>query len=154
MTTSFHSITTAAATAVLLCLTVAALPARAQAHEETSGDYVLRASTVNAANLPETMRVQHGIGLDPHTAVLNVTVQRKGEGTLHNVPARMIVRSRNLQGEEAGVDMRETVANERVSYMGTYRSHPGEVLDFRITAHPEGVQQAITLSFRNRLGPR
>lgn len=126
----------------------------AQAHVETRGDYVLGASTVSAANLPDTVREQHGIPVDPNTAVLNVTVQRKADGVLRNVPARLDVRARNLYGVETGVDMREVVANDLVSYMGTYRFLPREVLDFQITAPPEAAQQAITLQFRDRLGRR
>ncbi|HZF78343.1 MAG TPA: hypothetical protein VEZ89_00995, partial [Rubrivivax sp.] len=44
--------------------------------------------------------------------------------------------------------------NGMVSYMGSYRFLPREVLDFHITAQPEGRQQALTLKFRDRLGRR
>lgn len=154
MTVSFHSFTAAAATAVLACLSAAASTAAAQAHVQTSGAYVIRASTVSADNLPSAMREEYGIPTARNTAVLNVTVQRKTDGAMRNVPARLDVQTRTLLGVESGVDMRTVVANDFVSYLGTYHFLPREVLDFRITAHPEGSQQAITLEFRDRLGHR
>jgi len=154
MNITFSSIIPAAATTVLVCLAVAALPSKAQPIVETSGNYVLRASTVSAANLPDAMRKKHGIPTASNTAVLNVTVQYTSDGVLRNIPARLEVRARNLLGVETGVDMRGVVANDMVSYMGSYRFLPREVLDFQITAYPEGVQRPITLQFRDRLGRR
>jgi len=154
MTLNFASIIPAAATAVLVCLSVAAPPSKAQAHVETSGNYILRASTVSATNLPDAMRKKYGISTAPHTAVLNVTVRHASDGVLRNMPARVEVRARNLLGVETGVDMREVVADDMVTYMGSYSFLPREVLDFQITAYPEGAQRAITLQFRDRLGRR
>ena len=153
MTFTTRSITTAAATAAFAaCVLTAAPRAAAQAHVQESGEYVLRASTVSAENLPQAMREKYGISTDRNTAVLNITVQRKTGGAAHNVTARLEVSARNLAGLETSVDMREVVANDLVSYMGAYSFLPREVLDFRITAHPLENQQAITLEFRDRLG--
>lgn len=154
MTFASRSIATAAAAVVLVCLSTSAPLAAAQAHVQESGDYVLRASTVSAADLPHRVREQHGIQTDPNTAVLNITVHRKTTTALNNVPARLEVRARNLLGVETDVVMRETITNDLVSYMGTYRFLPREVLSFHITAYPEGAKQSITLQFRDRLGRR
>ena len=152
-TTTFRTvITTAALASAVLGLAFAAPPAAAQVHTQESGDLVVRASTSSAANLPDKMRQEHGIPTDPNTAVLNVTVQRKSNGAMRNVPARLEVRARNLYGVETSVSMKETAINDFVSYMGTYSFLPREVLDFRVVAYPAGAAQPITLEFRDRLG--
>lgn len=152
MNVTSRSITLAATAALLALLSTAAPPAAAQAHEQASGDYVVRASTVSAENLPTAMRDRYDIRTPGNTAVLNVTVQRRTNGTLSNVPAQVQVRSRTLLGVENDIQMRSVVANDLISYMGTYSFLPREVLDFRVTAHPEGAPQPITLEFRDRLG--
>jgi hypothetical protein len=154
MTVHFHFFTRAAATAFLAGLSVAAPTVAAQPHIQTEGDYVVRASTVSANVLPRAMREQYGIPATSNTAVLNVTVRRKSNGALINVPAELEVRARNLLGVETPVQMQTVVANDLVSHMGTYQFLPREVLDFEITAQPEGAEQAISLQFRDRLGRR
>jgi hypothetical protein len=154
MTITFRSIATAATAALFLHLAVVAPRAAAQAHIQAAEDHILRASTVSASNLSDEMRNEYGIPLAANTAVLNVTVQRKTDGAPRNVPARLEVQARNLYGMETGVEMRKVVANGLVSYLGTYEFLPRETLDFRITAHPEGTQQSVTLEFRDRLGHR
>jgi hypothetical protein len=137
-----------------LALAAAPLPALAQAHAEEQGDHILRASTVGARNLPESMREKHDIPLGQNTAVLNVTVQRKADGMTRNVPARLEVEARNTLGAPTPLEMREVVANGMISYLGVYEFLAREVLDFRITAHPKGTEQSLTLEFRDRLGRR
>jgi hypothetical protein len=124
-----------------LALGLALAPFTAWAQVQSEGDYVLRASTVSAAELTNAMRTEHNIPDPPHTAVLNVTVQRKSNGALLNIPARLDVRIRNLLGVETAVDMRPVVANELISYLGVYFFLPREVLDIQVTAQPEGAQQ-------------
>ena len=163
MNLSLSCVIPAAATAVLWGLSVAATPSQAQSHVEASGNYVLRASTASTARLSDVsdvsdvsdaMHEEHGIRTASYTAVLNVTVLHASGGVLRNMPARVQVSARNMLGAEAGVDMREVAADNMVSYLGTYRLLPREVLDFQITAYPEGAHQAITLQFRDRLGWR
>jgi hypothetical protein len=154
MTVNFQFFPRAAAAALLAGLSLAAFTAAAQPHVQTEGDYVIRASTVSATVLPRAMREQYGIPSTSNTAVLNITVQRKSNGALSNVPAELEVRARNLLGLETPVQMQTVVANDLVSHVGTYQFLPHEVLDFDITARPEGAEQAISLQFRDRLGGR
>jgi hypothetical protein len=154
MAMSKSSFIGAATTALLIAFAGAASTASAQMHVRAEGDYVLRASTVSAANLPRAMRTEHNIPEGPNTGVLNVVVQHQTDGTLRNVQARVEVRARNLLGAETNVDVREVVADGFVSYLGTYFFLPREIIDFRVTAHPEGGDQPITLEFRDRLGRR
>jgi hypothetical protein len=154
MTSRFHPFGWATACLLLAGLCAVAPPASAQAHVQTQGDYVMRVSTVSAANLPSAMLQEYGISSSANTAVLNVTVQQQAVGGPRNVPAQVQVQARNLLGVETSVDMRNVVANDFVSYLGVYNFLPREVLDFYVSAHPEGAAQPITLQFRDRLGQR
>lgn len=154
MKSSADCLSRAAAPLFVAMLAVMSSGVSAQMHVQKNGDYILRASTVSAANLPPSMRTEHGIPSTPNTAVLNVIVQRQVEGALRNVPARLEVQASNLLGAQTAVDMRSVVENNLVSYLGTYNFLPREVLNFRITARPEGAKQSITLEFRDRLGPK
>ena len=147
-------LTAAWAVALAVGLSAAGPPAAAQAHVKNSGEYRIRASTTSAANLPLAMRQKHDIPSDPGTAVLNVTVLRNDAGTFHNVAAKLDVDVHDLLGARSTVDMREVVGDQRISYLGVYRLLPRAVLDFRITAQPEGTERTITLEFRDRLGRR
>ena len=102
------------------------------------------------------MLEEYGISSTGNTAVLNVTVQKQADGRPRNVPAQVQVQvqARNLLGVETSVDMRRVVANDHVSYLGVYSFLPRQVLDFEISAHPEGAAEPITLQFRDRLGQR
>lgn len=142
----------AASRANLAVLALAPVLAWGQAHEKHQGNYVLRASTVSAEALPESMRRQHDIPLGPGKAVLNVTVQRQLGSETRNVPARVDVTAHNPMGVPTSVVLRQVSANGMVSYLGVYDFLPREVLDFRIRAWPQGANPSIELSFTDRLG--
>lgn len=138
--------------AALLAIAVAtSAPAWAQAHVSTEGPFTLRASTVSSETLPESTAKAHGIDQDPQRGVLNVAILRKtgsAEDTLH---AEVHAIARNLSGQKLNVAMREVEANGYVSYMGTYDFVRGEVIDFLIEAKPQGSEQKLDLTFRDRM---
>lgn len=137
--------------AALMLMLAASSSAWPQAHTRQFGDYTLRVSTAGTQNLsPETAR-EHGIERSPRRAVLNVTVLTKEAGVDKTVPAKVQAYVRNLSGHRRDIDMRETLAGGRVSYMGTYDFVHGEVLDFTITAQPEGSSETMSMSYRDRM---
>lgn len=130
---------------------LAALTALAQPSEVRQDGYVLRASTVAAQNLPQSMREAHGIPDDPRAAVLNVTVQQTDAGAPRNVAADVSVQARNLYGVTTDVQLRRVEAAGQVTYLGVYRFLPREVLDFVVVAQPVGAPNSLRLEFRDRL---
>lgn len=142
-------------TPVLLCgAALAAGSSWGQAHEHTAAGYTVRASTVRAQELPQRSLQTHGIASTPDTAVLNVTVQRGSGKALTNVRADVKAEARNLVGVVTPVPMREITENGLVSYLGVYQFLPNEVLDFRVSARPVGVDHTLELRFRDRLRTR
>ena len=91
-------------------------------------------------------------GLTVH-GVLNVTLM-KGDGSaaLTTVPANVEARITGLYGAHHSVQLHEERAQGRVSYYGSFRHEPREVLDFEISARPQGGGPRVMLGFRERMG--
>jgi len=136
--------------ATLLCLAAwTPFSVGAQPHESRDGGYTLRSSTVASTSLPMSMAQAHGFEQKPSVFVLNVTVIEDvgaGNGT---VPATLAVRIRDLAGREVPVDMTLDRENGYVSYYGTYRRRPHQVLSFAIRATPQGTDRTLTLRYRD-----
>lgn len=133
--------------ALALALMVLPGTALAQAHEKQFGDFTLRSSTVGSESLsPHTAR-EHGIRPSPRRAILNVTVKKDGQ----TIPARVSAVGRSLTGKKREIGMRETIANNYVSYTGSYEFTHGEVIDFTVTAIPRGSETPLTLTYRERM---
>lgn len=124
-----------------------AAPAWSQAHQQQSGPYTLRSSTVSSETLSEASAKLHAIERSPTRGVLNVTVT-KGDQT---VPATVIVMARNLAGMTRQIGVKQTAANGYVSYTGPYDFVHGEVLDFTVRATPYDSKEVIALTFRDRM---
>ena len=135
-----------------LLIATCVLAAAAQPQEVSRDGYTLRSSTIlSTAVAPRTAR-EHGIEPSPSRGVLNVVVQREGQAASGNLPAEVTAIARNLAGMERDIPMREAQApNGWVSYVGTYEFAPREVLDFIVTARPQGSQTELSLKFRDRL---
>lgn len=139
--------------AALALSLAAAAPAWSQAHSQQFGAYTLQSSSVNSEMLsPETARA-HGIERDPRRAVLNVVVQKKNDGqdAGRTVPARVQARVTSLAGVVNEIEMRETRAQGRVAYTGSYTILPRQVIDITVTARPEGGSEPLTMTYRERM---
>lgn len=119
----------------------------AQAHEQRSGPYTLRASTVRSESISAEAAKAQGIDRSPSRAVINVTVMRDGK----TVPAQVAVHVRNLAGMRRAVPMRPTPENGYISYVGAYSLARGDVLDYNVTARPVGSAKPLSLHFRDNV---
>ncbi|QYF92361.1 DUF4426 domain-containing protein [Massilia sp. PAMC28688] len=127
-----------------------AAPAWSQMHQQQSGSYTVRSSTVGSDTLSEASARVHGIERSPTRGVLNVTVTKGGQ----TVPATVAVVARNLTGRTRPIGVKETNANGYVSYTGVYDFVHGEVLDFTVRATPYDSKEVIVLTFRDRMWGR
>ena len=130
----------------------AARPAAVHDHVKRAGEYVLRAHTVRADTLPAAMRKAHGIAAGQ--GVLRVVVQRRHGGRWRDVPATLMVSTRGPYGVPTRMVMRQVATDAGVSYVGVYEILPRSVLNFRITARPEGARTDIGLVLTDWLGQR
>lgn len=137
--------------AASIFMLLASFPAWPQAHTREYGGYTIRTSSVGTENLSAATASEHGIKRDPRRAILNITVMKKDAEANKTVPASVQAYVRNLAGQRREIDMREISEGGRVSYMGTYDFIHGEVLDFIITARPEGSNETLNLTYRDRM---
>lgn len=126
--------------------------AHAQVHEQIFGGYVVRANVVSAASLPVAQAREHGIEASPNTGVLNVVVLRQSDRAGATVPAEVHAWIVAVSGVEVPIETRAAVANERVSYFGTF-DIPARQSDvqFRIRVRPEAETRSFEFLFEDKL---
>lgn len=125
--------------------------ALAQSHEQVAGPYVLRATVSTTAAIAEESAQAHGIEQKADRAILNVIVLNRDDPRQIPQPARVSAQITDLAGVLQEVELRRIEANNRISYTGTFQFLPREVVEFRISAQPEGSTETIDLQFRERL---
>lgn len=126
--------------------------ARAQVHEQTFDGYVVRANVIAAASLSEAQASEHRIEASPNTGVLNVVVLRRSDRAGATVPAEVRAWVVAIAGVEVPIEMRAAVANERISYFGTF-DIPARQSDvqFRIWLQPEAETLSFEFHFEDKL---
>lgn len=136
-----------------LALAACAVSSQAQVHEIRQGDHLLRSSTVASNSLDPATAEHHGIEPAANRAVLNVLVLRRSGKVDTPVTATVTAFIHDLAGVRHDISMREVRENGGISYMGTYDFLPREVIDFKVTALPDGAQpgRMLKLSYRERM---
>lgn len=136
-----------------LALAACAAGSHAQSHETRQGDHLLRSSTVASDRIDPATAGQYGIEPAASRAVLNVLVLRRSGALDVPVAATVTASMQNLAGVRRDIALREVSENGRVSYIGSYEFLPREVIDFEVTAVPQGAQPAspLKLSYREQM---
>ncbi|NIM39885.1 MAG: DUF4426 domain-containing protein [Hydrogenophaga sp.] len=138
--------------AVLACAAGAAL-ALAQPHAVRHGDFTLQSSVVSSLTIAEETARQHGITPAEHTAVLNVVVLRDVGEARWPIAAAVDATRTTLAGVQQAIALREVASQGRVSYVGSFRFTPREVLDFSVSARIDPASPPLRLGFRERMPP-
>jgi hypothetical protein len=136
-----------------LALAACTTSSQAQMHETCHGDHLLRSSTVASDRIDSVTAARHGIEPAPSRAVLNVLVLKRSGAADTPVAAVVTASMQNLAGVRRDISLREVRENGRVTYLGSYEFLPREVIDFQITAVPDGMQPGtmLKLSYRERM---
>lgn len=116
---------------------------------EQVGEYTILSSTTRSDALPAETAERHNLPQSDEAAILNVTVQREGR----NVEADVNVRVTNLAQQIRDIEMRETRANDRVSYLGIIDLAPRETLTIDLEILPAGETEPIRLSYQRSFMP-
>ncbi len=130
-----------------------AQPQDAGPHVVELDGYTLRANAVSSTSLPVEMTQKYGIDRDVNVGILNVVVQRGSDANAPTVPAAITASVEDAARRARPVEIRATVANQRVSYIGTFLvSRPGEVHDFALRVRPGDSDREYAVQFRDTLG--
>lgn len=124
-------------------------------HVEEFDDYSLLGSLTPTDRLPASMLQEHNIEAGAERLLFNASVYEKlPDGQLEPVAADVKVVYENLVGHEVEVDLRRTVANGDVSYIGTLDSSGQLVFRFAMEALPEGSNEPLQTEFEVQLPQR
>jgi hypothetical protein len=140
-----------------LAISVAATQAAAQLYTAESATHVLRVNAIVSDQLPERTAQAHGIEPAPDRGVLNAVVLRKSDGAEHTavtVASDVQALRQNLLGQREVIEMRPVVADERVSYLGTFSFAPLRNFRFMVTAAPRDGGETLRVEFDDRFVAR
>lgn len=134
--------------ALLLLLAATALPAVAQQSREF-GDYEVHYNTLNTNMLSPEIASVYGIQRAGTQAMLNVTVLRK-DGR-EPIEARVTATATNLTGQRRDIELRQISDQGAIYYIGQFRIHSEETLNFNVQVQPNGHDGApLELQFRQQ----
>jgi hypothetical protein len=126
------------------------LPSMAQQAEDF-GDYLIHYNTMNTSMLSPEVASAYGIQRSGTRALLNIAVLKKQADELNTpVTARVSATATNLAGQRRDLDMQEIRDQDAIYYIGTFRFHNEEHLNFRVTVQPEGQGRSHEFSFRHQ----
>lgn len=136
------------AISALLGLAMLAFAPQAFAQQaRTFGDYEVHYNTMNTNLLTPEVASAYGIQRAGTQAMLNITVLDQGDPT----HAQVAVTATNLTGQRRTIEMREINDQGAIYYIGQFRVHDEEMLDFSALIDPEGHDgQPFELNFRQQ----
>lgn len=126
-------------------------PAPAQQSEEF-GDYVVHYNALNTNLLPPEVARAYGIQRSGARAMLNIAVLRQNENELQDpVHAEVSASAINLTGQRRDIELREINDQDAIYYIGTFRIHDEETLNFTIRVRPrDSDRPSHEISFRQQ----
>lgn len=134
--------------ALLLLTAATALPAVAQQSQEF-GDYEVHYNTLNTNILSPEIASAYGIRRAGTQAMLNVTVLQKGNR--EPAEARITAEATNLTGQRRAIPLRQVNDQGAIYYIGQFRIHDEETLNFNLQVQPDGHDGApFELQFRQQ----
>ena len=116
---------------------------------ETFGDYTVHYNTMNTNLLPPDVARSYGIQRAGTRAMLNIAVLRQPDNS--PVHARVTATATNLAGQLRDIRMREVADQEAIYYIGQFRVHDEETLNFKIEIEPrDNTTPPMELRFRQQ----
>ncbi len=106
---------------------------------EDIGDHVVHYNTMSTTLLPPEVARAHDIQRSSSRALLNVAVLKKGEeeGEMPSpATAEVTASAVNMTGQRRNIRMREITEQDAIYYIGTFRVHDEETLDFTLRVTP------------------
>lgn len=136
------------ATALLVLAASMTLPAAAQQSQQF-GDYEVHYNTLNTNMLSPDIASVYGIQRAGTQAMLNITVlDRESREAME---ADISATATNLTGQRREIELRKINDQGAIYYIGQFRIHDQETLNFNLQVQPEGHAGApFTMTFRQQ----
>jgi len=120
---------------LLFVASALALPAAAQQMKQL-GDYEVHYNTLNTNQLSPEIASAYGIQRAGTQAMLNITIlDRDSRDALE---AEISAIATNLTGQRRDIELRQVKDQGAIYYIGQFRIHDEESLNFRLQVDPEG----------------
>lgn len=135
-------------TALLVLFAIIAAPVAAQ-QSQSFGEYEIHYNTLNTNMLSPDIASVYGIQRAGTQAMLNITVlERKSR---EPVEADILATATNLTGQRREIELRQVDDQGAIYYIGQFRIHDQENLNFVVEVQPEGHDGApFQLTFRQQ----
>lgn len=115
-------------------------------------DFTIRANVTPTEIVPDAMAQEHGVEIDSDLALLNVVIlENRPEQRPEPVTAKLSASYKDLTNRAINIDMRETQANDRVSYIGTLNTSEQRIFDIAIEAQLENNSEPLRMTFEVQL---
>lgn len=132
----------------LAAMVLVAQSASGQQAEEF-GEYTVHYNTISTNLLPPEAARSYGIQRAASRALLNVAILRKPDNT--PVRARVMATATNLVGQRREIPMQEVDDQTAIYYIGQFRIHDEETLEFQVKVVPrENQTPPMDLKFRQQ----
>ena len=139
---------------LIMLLAAIAAPVASAGQSEDIGDHVVHYNTMNTSKLPPEVARAYGIQRSGSRALLNVAVLKKsGNDEEMNTPvtAEVTASAVNMAGQRRNIRMQEITDQDAIYYIGTFRIHDEETLDFTVRVTPSHTDQpAREIRFRQQ----
>jgi hypothetical protein len=106
---------------------------------EDIGDHVVHYNTITTDKLPPEVARAYDIQRSSSRALLNVAVLKKSEneGEMNTpVTAEVTASAVNMAGQRRNIRMQEITEEDAIYYIGTFRIHDEETVDFTVRVTP------------------
>lgn len=133
----------------LLILAASLAPPALAQQSERFGDYEVHYNTLNTNMLSPDVASAYGIQRAGTQAMLNVTVLHRE--SREPLEAEISATATNLTGQRRDIDLRRVEDQGAIYYIGQFRIHDQETLNFNLQVQPEDHQGSpYTLAFRQQ----
>lgn len=114
------------------------------------GDYVVHYNAITTDQLPPEAARNYGISRSKSQVLLNIVVNKKQDGGTVATSGKVSAKVNNLTGQLKNISMREFKDGDAIYYIGQTSVSDGEILTFKISAQPEGVQSPFDVTFQQQ----
>ncbi|MCV6638127.1 DUF4426 domain-containing protein [Candidatus Albibeggiatoa sp. nov. NOAA] len=116
-----------------------------------AGDFTIHYSALKTGFLTPEVAKNYGIVRSKQRAMLTISV-RKGEvGNDMAVPAEATAKTVNLTKQLKNISLKQVKDGDALYYIGTFKIHNEETLDFTLNVTPEGYEGApVEINFRQQ----
>ena len=118
------------------------------------GEFVVRASTVPTPRLSPAIAQRYGVGRDPRTVLLVVSLREGTGATERSVPGTVVATATDLLGRRQPIALREVREDGFLDYVGILHVAMPDTLRFEVDVRIDGAAPANLRFHRDFFPPR